>query len=179
MCNRSLCLDWHTNLIIDHSSFAQSLLFVKPLLFFYCNVTRSPFYRDSQPPPLRVGLKLLLVGLVISRFFVLILFQKTDIPLSKRISSSLKSVIGSKTEVNAPTPHNMQNGIINMAASNDDLEMVHMTTKADKAVLDDGALQDSDNNEKMKKIANVIDNASRFLFPFVFICYNIFYWTYY
>ena len=88
-------------------------------------------------------------------------------------------MIGSKTEVNTPTPHNLQNGIVNMPASNDDLEMAHMTTKADKAMLDDGTAQDGDENEKIKKIANVIDHTSRFLFPFVFICYNIFYWTYY
>jgi len=105
--------------------------------------------------------------------------KKKNVRLSKRISSSIKSVIGSKTEVNTPTPHNLQNGIVNMPASNDDLEMAHMTTNADKAMLDDGTAQDGDENEKIKKIANVIDHTSRFLFPFVFICYNIFYWTYY
>lgn len=63
--------------------------------------------------------------------------------------------------------------------SDNDLEMVYRATKANKAVLDDGSLQDGIKNKRMEKIANAIDNTSRALFPLAFFCFNIFYWTYY
>ena len=63
--------------------------------------------------------------------------------------------------------------------SEDDLEMVYRATKTNKAVVDDGPSDDSNENKKMLKIADAIDQASRVLFPLVFLCYNIFYWTYY
>ena len=61
----------------------------------------------------------------------------------------------------------------------EDLEMVHRATKADKSVVDDGSRLDSTKNERMERIAKSIDGISRFLFPFAFVCYNIFYWAYY
>lgn len=111
-------------------------------------------------------------------FSFLFFFQKNDIPLSKRISSSLRSVIGSKTDISTPTSGNLQNGNVNVG-SDDDLEMVYRATKANKAVLDDGSLQDGIKNKRMEKIANAIDNTSRAFFPLAFFCFNIFYWTYY
>ena len=58
--------------------------------------------------------------------------------------------------------------------------MIDSATKDEKVVVDDGS-QDgiSKSGDKMAKIANAIDKTSRVLFPFVFICFNIFYWTYY
>lgn len=61
----------------------------------------------------------------------------------------------------------------------EDLEMTDRATKADKSVADDGSRQDSPKNERMERIAKSIDGISRFLFPFAFVCYNIFYWAYY
>ena len=60
-----------------------------------------------------------------------------------------------------------------------ELEMVNGASKADNAVVEDGYQDDPSTFHKMEKIANAIDKASRFLFPFFFICFNIFYWTYY
>jgi len=77
------------------------------------------------------------------------------------------------------THGNLKNGNVDKEGSNDDLGIVHMATETDTTLLNDGSLEDSDKNRKMVKIANVIDNTSRFLFPFAFLCYNVFYWTYY
>ena len=60
-----------------------------------------------------------------------------------------------------------------------ELEMVNGASKADKAVVEDGYQDDTSTFHKMEKIANAIDKASRFLFPVIFMCFNIFYWTYY
>lgn len=98
-------------------------------------------------------------------------------PFSKRISSSFKSLIGSRTDVNSPTSDNIPNGRV--MGGDEDLEMVYRATKADKTVVDDGAKKESIKDERMERIASAIDKVSRVLFPFAFICYNIFYWTYY
>jgi len=87
-------------------------------------------------------------------------------------------VIGSKNDVSSPSGNGEVRGVPNMG-SEDDLEMVYRATKANKAVVDDGPPDNSTGNKKMSKIADVIDQASRVLFPLVFLCYNIFYWTYY
>ena len=60
-----------------------------------------------------------------------------------------------------------------------ELEMANGASKADKAVVEVGYQDDASTVHKMEKIANAIDKASRFLFPFIFTCFNIFYWTYY
>ena len=88
-------------------------------------------------------------------------------------------MIGSKKDVNAPSANGSINGVTNMGSGDDDLEMVNRATKANKAVVDDGPLDNSTKNKKMSKIADAIDDTSRVLFPLVFIVYNIFYWTYY
>ena len=87
-------------------------------------------------------------------------------------------MIGSKSDVSAPTSGNLRNGNLNMGGD-EDLEMTYRATKVDKSVVDDGSRQDSPKNERMERIAKAIDGISRFLFPFAFVCYNIFYWAYY
>ncbi|KAL9959474.1 hypothetical protein ACROYT_G032800 [Oculina patagonica] len=104
-------------------------------------------------------------------------FKKDKIPLSKRMSLSFKSLIGSRNDVNSPSANGDINGGTNMGS--DDIEMAYRATKANKAVVDDGPFDSSTKNKKMSKIADAIDNASRVLFPSAFIVYNIFYWTYY
>lgn len=96
----------------------------------------------------------------------------------KRLQSSIRHVIGSKSDVNSPSANGNTQGIANMG-SDDDLEMVHRATKANKTVMDDGRLDQSAENKKVSKIADAIDKASRVLFPLAFIGYNVFYWTYY
>ena len=94
------------------------------------------------------------------------------------MSSSFKSVIGSKNDVNSPSANGHIHGVTNTGAD-DDLEMVYRANKANKAVVDDGPLDNSTENKKMSKIADAIDKTSRALFPLAFVAYNIFYWTYY
>ncbi|KAL9959476.1 hypothetical protein ACROYT_G032802 [Oculina patagonica] len=106
-------------------------------------------------------------------------YKSNDIPLTTRISSSPRSVIGqSKNDVNSPTANN--GGVPNIG-SDDDLEMVYRATKGNKAVMEDGPLHSkrSIKNKRREKIADSIDKVSRVLFPSFFIIYNIFYWAYY
>ena len=83
-------------------------------------------------------------------------------------------MIGSKNDASSLSA----NGVPNLGTE-DDLEMVYRATKANKAVMDDGTPDDRNEDKKMSKIADAIDQASRVLFPLVFLCYNVFYWTYY
>ena len=94
------------------------------------------------------------------------------------MSASLRSVIGSKRDVNSTSANGHIHGVTNTGSDND-LEMVYRANKANKAVVDDGPLDNSTQSKKMSKIADAIDNTSRVLFPLAFIVYNIFYWTYY
>ena len=55
-----------------------------------------------------------------------------------------------------------------------ELEMVNGASKADNAVVEDGYQDDTSTFHKMEKIANAIDKASRFLFPF-FLYASIFF----
>ena len=87
-------------------------------------------------------------------------------------------MIGSKNDVSSPSANGNVDGIPNLGPE-DDLEMVYRATKANKAVMDDGPSDDNTEDKKMSKIADAIDQASRVLFPLAFLCYNIFYWTYY
>ena len=61
----------------------------------------------------------------------------------------------------------------------EDLEMGPRDIKVDKISLDNCEIQENTKNKRMKKMANLIDNVSRVLFPLAFACYNIFYWTHY
>lgn len=135
----------------------------------------TPGPRRQKKGPIWMGLNFL-AGRLLKKFFFFP-FQ-TSIPLSKRLSSSIKSVIGSKPNVSTLTSGNLRSGHLNMGGD-EDLEMTDRATKADKSVADDGSRQDSPKNERMERIAKSIDGISRFLFPFAFVCYNIFYWAYY
>lgn len=82
-------------------------------------------------------------------------------------------------DLSGATHGNLKNGNVDKEGSSDELGIVYMATKTDSALLNAGSLEDGNKKRKMVKIANVIDNTSRFLFPFAFLCYNVFYWTYY
>lgn len=92
-------------------------------------------------------------------------------PLSEKVFSSLTSLVSFRGKKSGNEGMNQEPG--------NELEMVNGPSKADKAVVEDGYQDDASTFHKMEKIANAIDKASRFLFPFIFICFNIFYWTYY
>ena len=106
------------------------------------------------------------------------LFQRDKPPLSKRISSSFKSVVGSKKDVTSPVSNGISRRGVPNEGCDDDLEMAYRAKKYNKAVVDDGSVN-HDAGEKKSKMADAIDKASRVLFPLCFIGYNIFYWTYY
>lgn len=105
----------------------------------------------------------------------LFFFQKNDVPLMTRISSSIKCAVGLKAETKT-TSDDVYGGV-----PDNDLEMVYRATKANKAVVDDMSLRNNRDAKKNKKerIADKIDKASRVLFPLAFVVYNIVYWVYY
>ena len=84
------------------------------------------------------------------------------IPLSERVYSSLKSAIGCKSDINVTKPEHLKNRIDTNLEEHDDLEMVYIATKAHKAVLEDGAVDDSVNTKSTQKMSNTIDSISRF-----------------
>ena len=106
--------------------------------------------------------------LLINLFFI---FQENGAPLSEKIFSSLTSLVSFRSKKSGNDGMNQEPG--------NELEMVNGASKADKAVVEDGYHDDTNIFHKMEKIGNAIDKASRFLFPFFFTCFNIFYWTYY
>lgn len=58
--------------------------------------------------------------------------------------------------------------------------MAHGATKTNKFVVDDGLVDQATlRSKRMMKRAELIDSASRILFPFAFVVYNVYYWTYY
>lgn len=105
----------------------------------------------------------------------LFFFQKNDVPLMTRISSSIKCAVGLEAETKT-TSDDVYGGV-----PDNDLEMVYRATKANKAVVDDMSLRNNRDAKKNKKerIADKIDKASRVLFPLAFVVYNIVYWVYY
>ena len=104
---------------------------------------------------------------------ILFLFQKHDIPLSKRIGSSVKSAVGWKSSTNLTESEQTTN-------DNASMIVLYMGSKAiTETVVNDGSLHDSVNANRMQKIANAIDSFSRILFPLAFALYNIYYWAYY
>ena len=105
------------------------------------------------------------------RIYLLFIFQENGAPLSEKVFSSLTSIVSLRGKKAGNEGMNQEPG--------NELEMVNGASKADKAVVEDGYQDDASTFHKMEKIANAIDKASRFLFPFIFICFNIFYWTYY
>lgn len=63
--------------------------------------------------------------------------------------------------------------------SGDDLETVHSANKTNKTVEDDGWIAGLIGTSKKKTLADVIDKASRVLFPLSFIILNVVYWVYF
>ena len=58
--------------------------------------------------------------------------------------------------------------------------MAYGATKAGKFVVDDGILdQGKMKSKRIMKKAELIDNASRVLFPLTFALYNLYYWIHY
>ena len=100
-------------------------------------------------------------------------------PLSRKISQSLKSLqaIGTK-DVSKSPERNGRTGEINMAAD-DDLEMVFRANKASKTVVDDGSVADLIGTSKKETAADNIDKVSRVLFPLLFVIVNVVYWVYF
>lgn len=103
------------------------------------------------------------------------LFQKHDVPLMTRISSSIKCTVGSQAETKTISD-DVYGGV-----PDNDLEMVYRAAKANKAVVDDMSLRNNRDakNKKREMIADKIDKASRVLFPLAFVVYNVVYWVYY
>ena len=62
---------------------------------------------------------------------------------------------------------------------NDDIEMADQASKANKSVMDDAAAEDFIGTSKKEKAADNIDKASRFIFPILFIAFNVVYWVYF
>ncbi|XP_068759258.1 gamma-aminobutyric acid receptor subunit alpha-6-like isoform X1 [Montipora capricornis] len=103
--------------------------------------------------------------------------KKCAIPIPKRISVAVKSAIARRKDENTSSQATNMNG--DMANQVDDLEMVHVATRSDKTVMEDGSTGNTEKNEVMEKIAFSIDSRSRIFFPSAFIFYNIYYWVYY
>lgn len=68
------------------------------------------------------------------------------------------------------------NGQTNRAAD-DDLEMDRKI--ASKMVVDDGPIDEFIGTSKKEATAEFIDKASRFMFPLLFIVFNLVYWIYF
>lgn len=108
----------------------------------------------------------------------LINFQVNQIPISKKISQSLKSVIGKNKEGNSQKAngHVVTNKTFE---GDDDLEMVEQASKANKSVLDDAAVDEFIGASKKEMAAEYTDKASQVLFPLSFVIFNIVYWVYF
>ena len=107
----------------------------------------------------------------------LINLQVNQIPISKKISQSLKSVIG--TNKGGSSPKANGHVLTNKSYEDDDLEMVEQASKANKSVLDDAAVEDFIGTSKKEMAAEFTDKASRVLFPLSFVIFNIVYWVYF
>ena len=69
--------------------------------------------------------------------------------------------------------------IKNRNFEDDDIEMADQASKANKSVMDDSAVEDFMGTSKKETATDYIDKASRFLFPFLFIVFNVVYWVYF
>ena len=57
--------------------------------------------------------------------------------------------------------------------------MAYGATKTNSVLVDDGHFDETTLRSKRMKRAEVIDSASRILFPLAFVVYNVYYWSYY
>jgi len=105
-------------------------------------------------------------------------YKKRKVSLRTRICSSFKTCLfGTRTHRRAPDTYSPNEREI---ASDDDIEMAYGATKAGKFVVDDGILdQGKMKSKRIMKKAELIDNASRVLFPLIFALYNLYYWIHY
>ena len=98
--------------------------------------------------------------------------QIGEISLTKRLGSSVKSLIARKTNSG---DRETADGHANMGVDGENLELAYRGTNANKEVLDDCTIQENKSNERLEKAAASIDNISRVLFPLSFVVYNIYY----
>lgn len=82
------------------------------------------------------------------------------------------------TDIGTPTPATYNQEGPKME-SEEDHEVIYLASKANGTVLEDGSPNKNTVHKPSNKRAEMIDKASRILFPLAFIVYNIFYWNYY
>jgi len=100
-----------------------------------------------------------------------------QIPISKKISQSLKSVISTNKEGHSPKANG--HVVTNTIFEDDDLEMVEQASKANKSVVDDAAIEEFIGTSKKEMAAEYTDKASQVLFPLSFVVFNVVYWVYF
>ena len=107
-----------------------------------------------------------------------IAFQKRGAPLATRICLALKNCFfGSRTH-RRPSETGTPND--ESTRYQDDVEMAYGATKTNSVLVDDGHFDETTlRRNRMMKRAEVIDSASRILFPLAFVVYNVYYWSYY
>lgn len=110
-------------------------------------------------------------------FFFNFSAQKYEFPLPKRITAAVKSAITHRRNGGSSTQPTHVNGNIEGAA--EDFEMERTTIRVDKHVIEEESDECNAKTNGTAKTAFLVDRISRFLFPFAFICYNIYYWVYY
>ena len=76
------------------------------------------------------------------------LFQVNRVSISRKISQSIKSVMGTKKDGNSPAANGK--AIKNRRFEDDDIEMADQASKADKSVLDDAAIEDFSRNKQKR-----------------------------
>ena len=57
--------------------------------------------------------------------------------------------------------------------------MVEQASKANKAVVDDAAIEEFIGMSKKEMAAEYTDKTSRVLFPMLFVIFNVVYWVYF
>ncbi|XP_074610647.1 glycine receptor subunit alphaZ1-like isoform X1 [Acropora palmata] len=104
--------------------------------------------------------------------------KKRRAPLATRICLALKNCFfGSRTH-RRPSETGTPND--ESTRYQDDVEMAYGATKTNSVLVDDGHFDETTlRRNRMMKRAEVIDSASRILFPLAFVVYNVYYWSYY
>lgn len=93
------------------------------------------------------------------------------------ISQSIKSAIGANKGADSSVANN--HITYNKGFGDDDLEMVDYASKSDKSVVDDSSLADLIGKSKKETAADFVDKVSRYLFPLLFIAFNVAYWVFF
>ena len=116
-------------------------------------------------------------SVLLSIFSFVLSAQKYEFPLPKRIRAAVKSAIAHRRDGDPATQPTHVNG--NIEGPAEDLEMERKTIRADKPFSEEELDIWSTKTNGKAKIACLVDKVSRSLFPFAFICFNIYYWVYY